>query len=276
MSNILSDPKVWDDVTEGYTEFTRVALAQLNIQIFENLEISKNFKVLDIACGPGTSCVPLSQLVQKIDAIDFSKNMIKQLQKTIAQENINVFHGDGQKMSFSNESYDLIYSFFGLIFFPDRQKGFGEIRRLLKPGGVAIVSSWTPVEESTAMLALGAAISHAMPAKTEEDLGVATSAADFPLQTRDDYLQELKNTGLKIFDFKKIKMEFEAVSACLYFASAVKGGAPMLHMKNNMPFKQWQEVEHKSVKYLEENYEFPATFSMTANYAFLKQDVETN
>ena len=33
---------------------------------------------------------------------------------------------------------------FGLMFFPDRAKGFAELFRVLRPGATAVVSSWAP------------------------------------------------------------------------------------------------------------------------------------
>ena len=45
-------------------------------------------------------------------------------------------------MAVEDNSVDAAFSNFGIFLFPDRSKGFSEVYRVLKPGGVAAISSW--------------------------------------------------------------------------------------------------------------------------------------
>jgi len=270
MFDILNQPTVWNNVVDGYSKYTQEPLGKLNEKALAKLKISPNFHVLDIACGPGTACISLSNKVKHIDAIDFSPKMVSKLNEVISRKeikNIVSVEGDGQKLPFKEESYDLIYSFFGLMFFPDRAKGFKEISRVLKADGVAIVSSWPSPKNSSAMRALGESIKFAL----GSNLDTSKNEPKPILQCKEDYLFEISNTGIELFDFRKININFDVESASDYFNNSVNGAAPMLHMKNNMETNCWKKVEQKAIEYLEQNYNFPNTFNMVANYAYLKK-----
>ncbi|MGW8168585.1 MAG: class I SAM-dependent methyltransferase [Sulfurovaceae bacterium] len=53
------------------------------------MDISGDEVVLDIGCGPGTLAVPLAKKVKQVIAIDFSAQMLKELEAYAAREGIN-------------------------------------------------------------------------------------------------------------------------------------------------------------------------------------------
>lgn len=53
---------------------------------------------------------------------------------------------DGQALPFDDNIFDGAFSLAGLIFFPDRAAGFRELRRVLRPGRRAVVSSIASVQ----------------------------------------------------------------------------------------------------------------------------------
>src|SRR5215468_9544402 len=71
--------------------------------------------------------------------------------------------GDGQALPHPDQGHDAAFSLFGLMFFPDRARGFAELRRILRPGGRAVVSSWQPAERSRVITALFSALQQALP-----------------------------------------------------------------------------------------------------------------
>ena len=50
---------------------------------------------------------------------------------------------DGEDLDLPDASFDAVLSRLGLIYFPDRQRALGEIRRVLKPGGRVVLASFT-------------------------------------------------------------------------------------------------------------------------------------
>jgi ubiquinone/menaquinone biosynthesis C-methylase UbiE len=132
--NPLSASEPWNLVADGYAETTML--------------------VFDVACGPGMLALKLARTASKMHGIDFSEAMLAVFRNKIEQavhRNIALHCGDAQTLPYADATFDAAFSLFGLMFFPDRQQGFAEIHRTLKPGGSIAVTSWAPVDQSPAM-----------------------------------------------------------------------------------------------------------------------------
>jgi ubiquinone/menaquinone biosynthesis C-methylase UbiE len=55
---------------------------------------------------------------------------------------------DAQKLPFEDAAFDLVCCQFGVMFFPDRQLGYREAKRVLKPGGYFLFNVWDRIEEN--------------------------------------------------------------------------------------------------------------------------------
>jgi ubiquinone/menaquinone biosynthesis C-methylase UbiE len=116
--------------------------------VAEVSEINSDDIVLDIACGKGAVTFPIAANLSgkgHIYAIDFSQKMIqecKEVMKSLNHQNIEFLEMDAENLEFPDNSIDKIVSGFGLFFLPDIEKGLREIRRVLKPGGLMVFSSW--------------------------------------------------------------------------------------------------------------------------------------
>jgi len=151
----LALPETWDLVAEAYAievmpvlqTFARQALRLAGLRPIAAHE--HNARVLDVACGPGTLALLAAHGGYHVDALDFSPRMIELLNAQIVAEqamSCAAHHGDGQKLPFGDRHYAAAFSLFGLMFFPDRARGFRELARVLVPGGRAVISSWHPTE----------------------------------------------------------------------------------------------------------------------------------
>jgi ubiquinone/menaquinone biosynthesis C-methylase UbiE len=138
--NDLSYADPWDRVADGYetsarpvfAEFADAALNLANVQLGQN--------VADIACGPGTLTSLLAERGARVCAIDFSSRMLRILETNVARDDldgVSIHHGDGQTLPFADDQFDATFSLFGLIFFPDREKGYTEMFRTLRAGVTA-------------------------------------------------------------------------------------------------------------------------------------------
>jgi len=55
---------------------------------------------------------------------------------------------DALVLPFEDAAFDLICCQFGVMFFPDRQSGYQEAKRVLKPGGCFLFNVWDRIEEN--------------------------------------------------------------------------------------------------------------------------------
>jgi ubiquinone/menaquinone biosynthesis C-methylase UbiE len=101
--------------------------------------------VLEIACGTGRvtrhlrKALPVDTMLW---ATDISDDMLNIAKREIDNDGIIFQPEDAQNLSFTNNSFELVICQFGMMFLPDKKKGFDEIFRVLKPGGKFMFFTW--------------------------------------------------------------------------------------------------------------------------------------
>jgi len=260
--SLLSSVEPWDLVAENYAKITMQLFKGYAEHAIELADISKEYNVLDVACGPGTLALQIAPHVNSVKAIDFSETMVDTLKQNIKQTditNIDVTCGDGQNLSYNDESFDVAFSMFGLMFFPDRDKGYAEIYRTLKPNGKILVSSWAPVSQSPAMLAVFGAIRAMNPDIPAPQIDIES------LENSDFFKKELVKSGFKDVEIHLVTQNFPVQSIENFWSDMVKGHAMIVMMKKNMSANEWEEKEEKALQYLKETLvDTPASLSCDA------------
>lgn len=85
----------------------------------------------------------------EIICLDYSKDMLAQAEACLANcPHISCVQGDVGQLPLENESCDIVLSMNGFHAFPDKQKAFQEIWRVLKPGGKFIACYYIKGESS--------------------------------------------------------------------------------------------------------------------------------
>jgi len=102
--------------------------------------IGKAMKILDIACGKGTTALFLARKYEcQVTGIDLSEQMISQAESKVAEEGlsgmINFYRGDAENLPFPDESFDVVVSECAFSLMPDKEKAAGEIHRVLRRSG---------------------------------------------------------------------------------------------------------------------------------------------
>jgi ubiquinone/menaquinone biosynthesis C-methylase UbiE len=236
--NMLSSVAPWDLVAEGYSEVTMKLFQGYADEALAMIDLDKESRVLDIACGPGTLALSAAKRSKRVSAIDFSEAMVEILDKTIEEEsieNVETFCGDAQQLPYDDNSFDAVFSMFGLMFFPDRMKGYGEIYRTLKPGGKTIISSWAPTTQSPIMMAMFGALRAMNPDMPEPQTDIES------LENPEFFKAELIKAGFKSVEVLPVSKNMQVNSVAEFWDDMVKGSAPLVMLKNSMPNEEWQE-----------------------------------
>ncbi|TGN18744.1 class I SAM-dependent methyltransferase [Leptospira idonii] len=247
MSNPLSSSEPWSHVAIGYKKNTQAFLEPYSLKAIEIINPQLGDYVLDVATGPGTLSLPLSKIVKRIEAIDFAESMIEQLKGGIQKEKIeNIFPHlmDGQNLQFPDQTFDLAFSMFGLMFFPDKMKGLKEIYRVLKPGGKIAISSWAPVADSNMMQLVFGALREAVPEIPPAQENIAS------LENRDYFLSQLKEAGFSEIEVIPFSPEYEVKDPDEFYHSMVEGNAPIQWMKKSMPEEVWKQKNEIMLGYV--------------------------
>ena len=100
--------------------------------------------VLDIGCGPGTVVGDLLDRSEHVTGVDLSERMVAAAEGRFADPQVRdrvEFHvGDAERLPFPSEQFDAVICAGVLRYLPSLEAGLREIRRVLRPGGVAVVS----------------------------------------------------------------------------------------------------------------------------------------
>ncbi len=263
-ANPLSACEPWSLVADGYADTTMLMLAQYADEAIAVSNLKPDATVLDVACGPGTVGLKIAGNVNRVYDVDFSESMLAVFRKKIGEaglRNVELHCGDAQALPFPDEMFDAAFSMFGLMFFPDRKRGFAEIHRTLKPGGSIAVTSWAPVDESPAMEIMFGAVRAIKPDLPQPQRSIAS------LENPDVFKQEMQDAGFRNIEIRRVTKPFPVPSIAEYWDSMVKGSAPILMLKKSMDEAAWREKEILALDYLKEK--LPSTPTELTSDAWL-------
>jgi len=249
MPSPLASAEPWSLVSAGYTQFTQPFLAQYSEVALESLELATDDVVVDVAAGPGTTSLLMAPHVREVHAIDFSPAMLDQLRQAIARAGFDNVHPklmNGQQLEYGSEMFDGYISMFGLMFFPDFERGLSEALRVLKPGGKFCFSSWAPAADSELMALLYDTLEHASDTFKRETPDPDSLMFEPAIRRR------LEQAGMARIEIESCKRTLpERPNAARdFWLGAVEGSVPLVLMRSKMPAEAWAQVEEKAIAYL--------------------------
>jgi ubiquinone/menaquinone biosynthesis C-methylase UbiE len=98
-------------------------------------------KVLEIGCGVGMDLLQFARAGAEVTARDLTENAVALATKNLAREGLSgdIQTGNAESLSFPDDTFDVVYSHGVLHHTVDTEKAIAEVRRVLKPGGEAII-----------------------------------------------------------------------------------------------------------------------------------------
>jgi len=103
-------------------------------------------RILETAAGTGVLTRALASRLAadaRIVATDLNRSMLDRAAARQEQDGrITWREADALNLPFADAEFDVIACQFGVMFFPDKVRGYREARRVLKPGGHFLLSVW--------------------------------------------------------------------------------------------------------------------------------------
>jgi SAM-dependent methyltransferase len=104
--------------------------------------------VLELAAGTGVVTRRLTAALPSaaITATDLNAVMVEEGERNAPGATWR--QADAMDLPFEDGSFDVVVCQFGVMFFPDRPAALAEARRVLRPGGHLLVSSWDSIDRT--------------------------------------------------------------------------------------------------------------------------------
>jgi ubiquinone/menaquinone biosynthesis C-methylase UbiE len=180
-----------------------VLLAPVSQALIDGCRTKAGERIVDVGCGCGSTSIALAERVAPdgfVLGIDISGPMLARA-RDIAPKNLPVDFvlADATVHPFDRESFDLVTSRFGVMFFADPVASFANLRQALKPSGRLAFVCWREARENPMMIVpLQAVYKHVpkLPQLGPEDPGPFSFASE-----------ERVNRILREAGFSDIRME---------------------------------------------------------------------
>ncbi len=103
--------------------------------------LSDGRDILDVASGEGYGSALLAQRANRVVGIEIASEAVRHAAATYTRSNLCFVSGDARALPIQNASFDMVVSFETIEHIFEQEAFISEVQRVLRPGGVVIISS---------------------------------------------------------------------------------------------------------------------------------------
>ena len=131
------------DWSVGEYEVTAEELLPFAEAVVAEAALEPGERVLDLGCGTGNAASVATRSGADVVGADPAQRLVAVARERVPDAEFVV--AGAEDLPFEDASFDCVVSIFGVIFAPDPERAIGELVRVLKPDGRALITSWVPV-----------------------------------------------------------------------------------------------------------------------------------
>jgi SAM-dependent methyltransferase len=122
------------------------------IQLYDHIASSidwSGLEGLEVSCGRGGGAHYIMQHYhpKSITGVDFSTQAISFCNRYYSVEGLAFAHGDAESLRFPNHSFDVVINLEASLYYPNVERFFRNVVRVLRPGGYFLYADMRYVEE---------------------------------------------------------------------------------------------------------------------------------
>ncbi len=178
--------------------------------VLSHANLKSGEAVLDIGCGAGTSTSRAAQLVGPMGhctGADISETLLNHGASTVNRNNTRWLLADAQTHPFEPNSFDVMISRFGVMFFEDTVSAFRNIRSSLKPNGRIVMAAWGLAQDNPWFMYPARAAKERLGAMPKTD---RTLPGPFAFEDHERILSQLTDAGFTDVAVQTFDMKLDA------------------------------------------------------------------
>jgi ubiquinone/menaquinone biosynthesis C-methylase UbiE len=144
----IQEEEMWDKTAPHYGRIGPPFFQICAEQLVELTPLKPGEKVLDVATGTGfvaLEAAPKVDVDGHVTGIDISGGMVEKAKKNakdLGLTNVDFIRMDAENLEFPDSSFDVVICGMSLFLFPDQVQAIREMYRVLKVGGILLLSDW--------------------------------------------------------------------------------------------------------------------------------------
>ena len=256
----MAEPQTWGDIATTYAEDVAPVFEPYALEALQHAGLQTGMAALDVACGPGTLSLLAARAGASVTAVDFAAPMVEVLKQRASKDGLTVDArvADGMALPMDDHSFDVAFSMFGLMFFPDRARGFAELYRVLRPGGCAVVASWQALDNVPQLAACLEIMG--------DILQWPKRQGGFALTDSASCTEEMTAGGFSNVAVHTVTGDAQYPSTTAMLATWVRSSAPIALTARTLGPARWAPVSQQLLQRLSDRFgNGPQATAMTAN-----------
>jgi SAM-dependent methyltransferase len=128
--------------TDMYGRYVGRYSSSLAAALIEVAGVEPGARVLDVGCGPGGLATALAAVVgmENVAAVDPSQPFVSLCRARLPSADVRV--AAAEELPFDDDSFDAALAQLVVNFMDDAERGVGEMKRVVKPGGRVAACTW--------------------------------------------------------------------------------------------------------------------------------------
>ena len=149
--------------TDMYGRFVGRYAPGLAAALIDATGIDPADRVLDVGCGPGGLATELAKVVgsENVAAVDPSQAFVSVCRARLPSADVRV--AAAEELPFEDDSFDAALAQLVVNFMTDAERGVGEMKRVVRPGGKVAACTWDYRERMTMLRAFWDAAHESVP-----------------------------------------------------------------------------------------------------------------
>ncbi len=115
-------------------------------ELCESLDLKAGSTVLDVAAGNGMASLAAARRWCEVTSTDYVPTLLERGRARAEAEGMSISfkEADAENLPFSDNSFDVVLSTFGVMFTPNQERAAAELLRVCRPKGQIGLANWTP------------------------------------------------------------------------------------------------------------------------------------